>query len=182
MSTLVLALALAVAGPGDFSPGPVITGYGPIAEASGAEAPGAEVPAEEGVSVRRASLMVSDLAAAQRIYVDVLGFDLGRISQLPADSSAHAVFGAPEGAALRFAALDAGDTLGALGLLEMADAPLPAGGRTVIVLNAGDRFDAIRAGLTALDLEMTEVFALGEGREMAFTDFDGNRIYLFETR
>ena len=171
MTVLVLALALWLA-PASADP-----------DIEPAAAP-AEAQADEdaSVSVRRASLMVSDLGAAQRIYVDVLGFDLARISQLPADSSAHAVFGAPEGAALRFAALDTSDTAGALGLLEVRGAPLPGGGRTVIVLNAGDRFDAIRAGLSALDLEMTEVFALGEGREMAFTDFDGNRIYLFETR
>jgi catechol 2,3-dioxygenase-like lactoylglutathione lyase family enzyme len=167
MTALVLALALWLA---------------PASADPDIEPAAAPAVAGTGVSVRRASLMVSDLDAARRIYGDVLGFDLARISALPADSSAYAVFGAPEGTALRFAALDTAGVAGALGLLEVRGAPLPAGGRTVIVLNAGDRFDAIRAGLTALNLDLSEVFVLGEGREMAFTDFDGNRIYLFETR
>jgi intracellular sulfur oxidation DsrE/DsrF family protein len=38
MTPLVLALVLAAAGPGDFSPGPVITGYGPVAEVPGMSA------------------------------------------------------------------------------------------------------------------------------------------------
>lgn len=138
-------------------------------------------PAEDTISVRRASLMVSDLDAARQVYAEVLGFELTRISDLPPDASAYAVFGAPQAATLRFASLSSAATTGALGLLEVTGAPLPPGGRTVIVLDAGARFDAIRTGIGALDLPMSAVYPLGEGREMAFTDFDGNRIYIFET-
>lgn len=38
MTPLVLALVLAAAGPGDFTPGPVIPGYGPAAEIPGMSA------------------------------------------------------------------------------------------------------------------------------------------------
>ncbi|MFW6299346.1 MAG: VOC family protein [Oceanicaulis sp.] len=142
---------------------------------------GAEPGTVESVRVRRPSLMVSDLERAKDLYADVLGFEFAPVSTLAPGASAYAVFGASPDATLRFSALDTDEKAGALGLLEVTGAPLPDGGRAVIVLDAGERFDAIREGVLALGLTATGVSPLGEGREMAFSDFDGNRLYIFET-
>lgn len=143
----------------------------------------------DGVYFRRANLVVSDLDRALKLWIDLLGMQVGAVTSQDADSLAYDLFNVPVTARTRFATLNAGPSqIRTLGIYEVTGVPFEAEKgirRGGVVINANGRLDEIRAALPGLGLEMLREKALvtvdGEvGIETGFHDWDGNLIILYE--
>lgn len=102
----------------------------------------------EAVRFKRAALIVSDLERSLAVYRDALGFTLESVKTSARDSYSYEIFGIPEGARLRMAALDGpGEQVRTLALLEVTPAlPAATGPRSATVVWVAD-VDAVLARL-----------------------------------
>lgn len=141
-----------------------------------------------GVLVKRTALVVASFDQSLKLYRDVLGFQLNGISVDKPESYGYDVFEVAKNIQTRFATFNSGTSqVRSLALVEVpgvkfADqGPEPA----VLVLNANGRLDEILKGIKALKLPILPEHSLpsptqGVGREVAFKDFDGHTIVLYQ--
>jgi catechol 2,3-dioxygenase-like lactoylglutathione lyase family enzyme len=141
---------------------------------------------------KRQAIAVSDMARALTLYRDILGFQLkGGVNTAAADSYTPLVMNVPPNARVRTAALDAGTVqIRTVLLVEITGVPLPSaeGIRTAAaVINANGRFEEIVQAVKAAGLPTLPTHREGDpsrpadmGIEMAFSDWDGNRILIYE--
>jgi catechol 2,3-dioxygenase-like lactoylglutathione lyase family enzyme len=157
------------------------------AHAAVAAEPATTAPSDAALELKRVNLVVADLDRALTIYRDILGFRVFEIHESSPQSYSYPVFRFPRAAKLRFASLDSASQQRALALTEVRGVPLPARSEPYLstpVIRVG-RFDAVLAALRARGLVVVEPRSSStpEGasfREMAFTDFDGNLVVLYQ--
>lgn len=141
---------------------------------------------EHDLDVQRPHLLVGDFERAMRVYRDILGFKVNFfVDALP--RVPWEMFCLPPEATCRVAFLSEGS--GVFGTLAMTEAkgvelprPQPPYRCTIIIeVREGLLFPMVEK-LKALGLEMGEPLRLdGPPRtDITFSDFDGNRILLFE--
>jgi catechol 2,3-dioxygenase-like lactoylglutathione lyase family enzyme len=144
-----------------------------------------------GVSIKRPTLIVRDLDQALAIYRDVLGFSMGFVKDMQADSYSRPVFRIPDHAQGRFCTLNAGpDQPNALALIEVTGVELPKPAHrpfmSTIVVHVPNDFDGVLAKLAAMPgVSMVPEAVLKTqdgrlGREAAFIDPDGHLVVLYQ--
>jgi catechol 2,3-dioxygenase-like lactoylglutathione lyase family enzyme len=169
-----------------FSPLLLTAAWPVLAIAQPTPTPAATPPAPyTGVTIRRPTLMVRDMDRALRLYRDILGLQLSRLSIDPPDSYVFTAFNIPEGTVVRHAVFDSGASPRVLSLIAVREMPAPPkreGLRTAAILvNANGRLAEIRAQLKAGSYKMMPCHALPpNGTECAFLDADGHLIALYE--
>ncbi len=149
--------------------------------------PATAAPADAALELKRVNLVVANLDRALTIYRDILGFRVFEIHESSPQSYSYPVFRFPREAKLRFASLDSASQQRALALTEVRGVPLPARPDPHLstpVIRVG-RLDAVLAALRARGVAVVEPRSSStpEGasfREMAFTDFDGNLVVLYQ--
>ena len=140
-----------------------------------------------GVLVKRTAIVVASFDNSLKLYRDVLGFQLNGISVDKPESYGYDVFEIPKNIQTRFATFNSGESqIRSLALVEVPNIVFEKGTRqAVLVLNANGRLDEILAGIKALGLPILPEKSLpsptqGVGREVAFKDFDGHTIVLYQ--
>jgi catechol 2,3-dioxygenase-like lactoylglutathione lyase family enzyme len=138
------------------------------------------------VRFKRAALLVADLDRSLAVYRDALGFTLESIKNSPTDSYSYEIFGLPEDAKLRMAALDGpSDQPRTLALLEVRPAlPPQAGPRAATVVYVADidaALDRLRRidGVRLLPERELRTHDGKLGREVGVIDPDGHAIVLY---
>lgn len=138
----------------------------------------------EGAGFRRWSPVVSNLEDTIHLYTDILGFELGEVTEDPPESYVYKVFNVPPGIVTRHALFHDGDQKRVLSIVEIPGlAPQETDGvrRSLTLFNARGRFDAIVDRLTAEGYATLPPQALGSsGIEMGFRDRDGHLYALYQ--
>ena len=144
-------------------------------------------PADVRPHYKRPNLLVADMERSLSLYVDVLGFEAAPVSESSADSFSYPVFKIPREGRMRYTYLGEPGEARVFGLTEVRgvemEAVSDAPHRTGHVIGVDDLRGKL-ARVSAMGLEATEVKEAGgtEFRflEVAFTDFDGHLIVLYE--
>jgi len=139
------------------------------------------------VQFQRANYIVSSLDEAQKLYCDILGFELAFIKDSAPDSYSYPVFGIDPSKTIRFAVLSAPGQPRCMALTEIQDQdlpPFPEPRRAAIVVQVAD-FDAVAQKLKAAGYPMFEEQQLKTqdgriGREQAIQDQDGNLVLIYK--
>lgn len=142
---------------------------------------------ENGVHFKRPCIAVADLERSLTIYRDLLGFKLVYVSEASPQSYLYSVFGFPENAKLKFAALSTEYEPRAIALTEVQGIELPPPskprrlGLVIRVANLKQTIDKIRQ----LGLEVIEANSFSTSEELMFTeqgfcDYDGHLIILYQ--
>lgn len=145
----------------------------------------AENGSYQGPEFRRWSAVVSDLNETITLYRDILGFELGDVSEDPKDSYVYEVFNIDSKITTRHATFHAGSKKRVLSVVEVPGTPLqkpPQSPRlSVALINANGNFDLIVNKLHKHGYEVLTPHALGaEGIEIGFLDKDGHLYALYE--
>lgn len=144
--------------------------------------------AYSGPLMKRTALVVSDMERALSLYAGVLGFQSNGVTQSAPTSYSYEVFNLPRDKPLRFVTLNAGPAqVRALALAEIPGIRHDQNGarESGMVINANGRLDAILDGVRSLGLSIIPERTLNSvdgrvGREVAFTDWDGHLIVLYD--
>ncbi len=144
--------------------------------------------AEDSVTIRRASMVVSDLDRALTLWRDVLGMSVHSINPVNKDSLSYDLFNVPQEATMRFANLNSRDRIRAYGLLEVKGIELPpASGirRIGPLINTHGRWAEIKPQLTEMGITLIREKQLTTaegalGVETGFVDWDGNLVIVYE--
>lgn len=139
----------------------------------------------QGSYIRRPTLVVSDMERSLLFYRDILGFQLGSLTQDPEDSYVFEAFNIPSGTKVIHATLNSDLERRTLSLLEVKTSMRESDGdairRTGILINTNGRFDEIRKQLEDAAYHTLSSHSLGEtGIEMGVIDPDGYLIVLYE--
>ena len=146
--------------------------------------------AYNGAYYKRQAILVSNMDRALTLYRDLLGFKLtGSVNETASDSYTRQVMNIPPQAKVRTAALDAGTVqVRTLLLVEVTGVPLAQPTSTSIltsasVINVHGRLSQIVQAVKNLGLKTLPSHREGDpakpddmGTEVAFSDWDGNRI------
>ena len=144
-------------------------------------------PADVRPHYKRPNLLVADLERSLSLYVDVLGFEAAAIGESGADSYSYPVFKISPGARMRYTYLGEPGEARVFGLTEVRgmdmEAVSAAPHRTGHVIGVTE-LDGKLARILAMGLEATQPKVAGGSefrfKEVAFTDFDGHLIVLYE--
>jgi catechol 2,3-dioxygenase-like lactoylglutathione lyase family enzyme len=136
---------------------------------------------------KRPNLLVTDLERSLSLYVDVLGFEASNISTSGEDSYSYPVFNIPREATMRYTYLGEPGEARVFGLTEVIGVAMEdvssAPHRTGHVIGVTDLMGKLTR-IKAMGLSATEPKDAGgtefRFREVAFTDFDGHLIVLYE--
>ncbi len=137
------------------------------------------------IRFQRANFLVSDLEAALRFYVDVLGLELAFRKSPRETSYSHIVFGLDRSKPIGFVALSTPSQPRVMGLTEVAGLErLPEPRRSTIVLHVDDP-DAVMARARAGGYEVFPEERLlthdgRVGREIGILDADGNLVVIYK--
>ncbi len=144
--------------------------------------------AYDGVTLKRANLVVRDMERSLRIYRDILGLTIDYIKDSESTSYSYPVFRFPAHAKLRFATLSAGaEQVRCLALTEVTGVTLPempSMSLSAVVMQAGN-LDRILAqlrtepGVRIIPEQELVTNSGAKGREVAFIDPDGHLVVLF---
>ena len=136
----------------------------------------------------RHSILVSDLERSLTLYRDVLGLELGRVSDTPADSYSYRFFNIEPGAMKRFAYLNGVDNRpNVLGIGEVPgiDLNLPDSPRSVAYVQTVADVEGVMEQVQAMGLETVPPVefmsreAGKPGMEFGIIDFDGHLILVY---
>ena len=152
-----------------------------------APAPQVAAPAEVRPHYKRPNLLVADMERSLSLYVDVLGFEAAAVQESGTDSFSYPVFKIPREARMRYTYLGEPGEARVFGLTEVTGAEMEAvsdaphrTGHVIGVTDLMGKLDRVKA----MGLDATEVKEAGgtEFRflEVAFTDFDGHLIVMYE--
>lgn len=136
------------------------------------------------IRFQRANFLVSNIDAALRFYVDVLGFEVAFGKPHRDNSYSHVVFGLDRSKPIGFVALSAPDQPRVMALTEVAGLEkLPEPRRSTIVLHVDDP-DAVVARARAGGYEVFPEEELlthdgRRGREIGILDADGNLVVIY---
>ena len=138
-------------------------------------------------SLRRFTIVVSDLERARRLWCGVFAMNAGTVIEGEPLALSYAFFDIPRTARLRFLSLDSDQRPRELGLLEVSGITLPAAAgirRSAPVLRLFRPWEDVRADLKDLGLSMIRETTMQtpdgrEGREAAVVDWDGNLIVIY---
>ena len=136
------------------------------------------------VRFQRANFLVSDMRAALRFYVDVLGLELAFLKPDRDKSYSHAVFGIDPSGTVGFAALSTPTQPRVMALTEVPGLGEPATPRrSAIVLDTED-FDGVverarRGGYRVFPEEQLVTHDGRVGREIGILDADGNLTVIY---
>ena len=136
----------------------------------------------------RHSMLVSDLERSLTLYRDVLGLELNRVSETPADSYSYTFFNLEPGAIQRFAYLDGED--GRANVLGIGEVPgikpeLPDSPRVVAWVQTVANVEEVIEQVEVLGLELippVEFISREAGRpglEAGVIDFDGHLLLVY---
>lgn len=136
------------------------------------------------VRFQRANFLVSDMRAALRFYVDVLGLELAFLKPDRDKSYSHAVFGIDPSSTVGFAALSTPTQPRVMALTEvpgLGEQATPR--RSAIVLDVED-FDGVverarRSGYRVFPEERLVTHDGRVGREIGILDADGNLTVIY---
>ena len=136
------------------------------------------------VRFQRANFLVSDMRAALRFYVDVLGLELAFLKPDRDKSYSHTVFGIDPSGTVGFAALSAPAQPRVMALTEvpgLGEQATPR--RSAIVLDVED-FDGVverarRGGYRVFPEERLVTHDGRVGREIGILDADGNLTVIY---
>ena len=136
------------------------------------------------VRFQRANFLVSDMRAALRFYVDVLGLELAFLKPDRDKSYSHAVFGIDPSSTVGFAALSTPTQPRVMALTEvpgLGEQATPR--RSAIVLDVED-FDGVverarRGGYQVFPEERLVTHDGRVGREIGILDADGNLTVIY---
>ena len=136
------------------------------------------------IRFQRANFLVSDIEAALRFYVDVLGMEVAFRKPYRDESYSHVVFGLDRSNPIGFVALSTSTEPRVMGLTEVAGIErLPAPRRSTIVLHVDDPdavVDRARAGGFEVFPEQELITHDGRrGREIGLLDADGNVVVIY---
>ncbi len=136
------------------------------------------------IRFQRANFLVSDIEAALRFYVDVLGMEVAFRKPHRDESYSHVVFGLDCSNPIGFVALSTSTEPRVMGLTEVAGIErLPAPRRSTIVLHVDDPdavVDRARAGGFEVFPEQELITHDGRrGREIGLLDADGNVVVIY---
>ncbi len=141
----------------------------------------------EGLLVKRSSLLISDLEQSLKIYRDILGFSASPIMDTKSDSYSYQVFKIPKEAKMRLVNLDSDSQQRVLSLKEVKGITLPklSAPHMSAVLIKVTNLKEVMLKIEELGLKTSE-FNVVEGKrlrykEQAFVDYDGHLIALYET-
>jgi catechol 2,3-dioxygenase-like lactoylglutathione lyase family enzyme len=136
----------------------------------------------------RHSILVADLERSLTLYRDVLGLELGRVSDTAPDSYSYVFFNIPRGAMKRFAYFNgAGGQKNVLGIGEVPgiELKLPDRPRPVAWVQTVNDVEGVMDKLTGLGLELIppKEFISREtgqpGIETGVVDFDGHLVMIY---
>lgn len=138
---------------------------------------------------KRNTILVSDLERALTVYRDILGFTIFDIEESDDDSYSYPVFKIPKEAKIKFATLNTPSQERAMAITEVKGVtlPRPADNRPIMntsVIRVNGIEDVIKK-IQALGLETTQMKSVETERlnykEVAFIDYDGHLMVLYET-
>ncbi len=142
---------------------------------------------DEGLLVKRSSLLISDLEQSLKIYRDILGFSASPIMDTKSDSYSYPVFKIPKEAKMRLVNLDSDSQQRVLSLKEVKEITLPKlpVPHMSAVLIKVTNLQEVMLKIEDLGLEISE-YNVVEGKrlrykEQSFIDYDGHLIALYET-
>ena len=138
--------------------------------------------------LHRTSLLVADLERSLTLYQDILGLELGRVSDTPADSYSYRFFNIEPGAMKRFAYLSGED--GYANVLGLGEVPgielnLPESPRSAAYVQTVADVEGVKEQVEALGLETippVEFMSREAGKpgmEFGIIDFDGHLILVY---
>lgn len=138
--------------------------------------------------LHRTSLLVADLERSLTLYRDVLGLEVGRVSDTPPDSYSYRFFNIEPGAMKRFAYLSGED--GYANVLGLGEVPgielnLPASPRSAAYVQTVADVEGVKEQVEALGLETippVEFMSREAGKpgmEFGIIDFDGHLILVY---
>ena len=136
------------------------------------------------IRFQRANFLVSDIEAALRFYVDVLGMEVAFRRPHRDESYSHVVFGLDRSNPVGFVALSTSTEPRVMGLTEVAGIErLPTPRRSTIVLHVDDP-DAVVARARDGGFEVFPEQELithdgRRGREIGLLDADGNVVVIY---
>jgi len=143
--------------------------------------------ADSTLHLKRVNLVVADLDRALTVYRDILGFQLFAVHDSTPDSYSYPVFNFPKRAKLRFATLDSASEPRSLALTEVTRVRLPKRPAmhlvcpVIRIANLDTVYAALKsAGLKVVEPQESTTPEGARFREMAFTDYDGNLIVLYQ--
>ena len=160
----------------------------PSASAQSESASAADAEAERLAPLHRTSLLVADLERSLTLYRDVLGLEVGRVSDTPPDSYSYRFFNIEPGAMKRFAYLSGED--GYANVLGLGEVPgielnLPESPRSSAYVQTVADVDGVKEQVEALGLETippVEFMSREAGKpgmEFGIIDFDGHLILVY---
>ena len=142
---------------------------------------------QELLTIKRPCLIVSNLQRSLKLYQDILGFELIYQNQASPGSYLYHVFGLPSEAEVTFAAFNTQHEPRALALVEvkaflLPARPMPYSCALVIqVSSLESRIAEIRQlGLAVVEPNRFKTEHNLSFIEQALSDFDGNRIMLYQ--
>ena len=142
---------------------------------------------QELLTIKRPCLIVSNLQRSLKLYQDILGFELIYQNQASPDSYLYRVFSLPLKAQVTFAAFNTLNEPRALALVEVKAFSLPARpmpyscALVIQVSSLESRIAAIRElGLAVIEPNRFKTEHNLSFIEQALSDFDGNRIMLYQ--
>ncbi len=140
----------------------------------------------EGLLLKRSSLLISDLDQSLKVYRDILGFSASPIMDTESDSYSYEVFKIPKEAKMRLVNLDSDSQQRVLSLKEVKGIALPKPSvpyRSAILIKVAD-LEEVMLKIEALSLETSELKVV-EGKrlkykEQSFIDYDGHLVALYQ--
>ncbi len=138
--------------------------------------------------VHRPNLVVADLDRSFKIYRDILGFKVGVVIPLKPGSYMYDVYGIDPEAKLRISFLSAGKQFGALAFTEVKGAELPkianAPYMASVIIEVKDGLLDMVEKLKAEGLQVGQARDLDmpTRTDVAFTDYDGHRVIIFQLK
>ena len=142
---------------------------------------------QDALTIKRPCLIVSNLQRSLKLYQDILGFELIYQNQASFGSYLYRVFNLPPEAQVTFAAFNTHHDPRALALVEvkgisLPTRPMPFCCTLVIQISSLDsRIAAIRElGLAVIEPNRFTTEHKLSFVEQALSDFDGNRIMLYQ--
>jgi catechol 2,3-dioxygenase-like lactoylglutathione lyase family enzyme len=158
------------------------------ASAQNDPAPEADAEVERLAPLHRTSLLVADVERSLTLYRDILGLELGRVSDTPPDSYSYRFFNIEPGAMKRFAYLSGED--GYVNVLGLGEVPgielnLPESPRSAAYVQTVADVEGVKEQVEALGLETippVEFMSREAGKpgmEFGIIDFDGHLILVY---
>lgn len=136
----------------------------------------------------RHSMLVADLERSLTLYRDVLGLELGRVTETPPDSYSYRFFNIEPGAMKRFAYLngeDGHENVVGLGEVPGIELNLPDSPRSVAYVQTVADVEGVKEEVEAMGLttippvEFMSREAGKPGMEFGIIDFDGHLILVY---